>query len=595
MQDLSERVREFMGFYDETGEARVSLPLWLTLLSGVLGLLLGLFIGWVLWPVEWENIRPIHLDPDAKAQYVASVADAYVATGETQDSLDLAIRRLSGLNVRQDLGLTYKYFGGDLVADEYAQSAQFDHAIRLDNLDRLSYALNIDPAIAIASVDMSGIATRESSTLDETGLTTNGQQSTEQSLDLLPSAGQGASTTEGGGFDFGQALRLGFTCLTALALILGGLYIGYSWLKNRREDEYLDDSAPSDKIGRYRDKPKAGTSGRADDQDVDEFDDYDYQDDDDGDFNEPITEYDPQRSYDEPDENWQTGIEEINPYRPAAAQSAPQEIAPFDPEDDSRGYDTDYATGSVSSTAAIGAAAIGTAATGAAAYHQASAAEAPASQQDWQQTQPQRSPSTAPQNYQQNHQQAPPSSSPATISGTPTPVARTGPADKIDPANVGFGKVLTQFTARYQRGTQQYEQQRAIVAPDNMDRGNTDGLNIGEYGMGVNIKNGILQSDAENVIALDVWLFDKTDQQGPRNQTRVLISEYVIDQDLSDTIMRDDVANIPPLVPQKHEEFEIRGTSLRLICKVIEAVYVSSGDMKGVFESVAVDMTVIHG
>lgn len=162
------------------------------------------------------------------------------------------------------------------------------------------------------------------------------------------------------------------------------------------------------------------------------------------------------------------------------------------------------------------------------------------------------------------------------------------------PNSVLSGEVLAQFTARYQRGTQQYEQQRNIVAPSDMNRGSAEGLLIGEYGMGTNMKGGILQNDPDNVIALDVWLFDKTDQQGPRNQTRVLISEHVIDHDLADKVMSDGTSSVAPIVPQRGDEFEIRGKSLRLLCKVIEASYVKGGEMNGVFDSIAVDMTVMH-
>lgn len=565
MQDLIERVRELMGFYDEPGESRVSRPLWLTLLSGLLGLLFGLFIGWVLWPVEWENIRPTHLDPDSKAQYIAAVADAYVANGETQEARDLAGNRLTGMDVRQDLGLAYKYYIGDLVDDEYGQSARFDRENRLQNLDRLAYALNIDPAVAITSVDMSGIATREPGTVDNGGISVDG----DQSVDLLTDDGQGAVAAESSGFNLGQAVQLAFTCLFALALILGGLYLLNYWWNRRQQGDEFDDSDTSGGIGPYRDKPRVGGG-----QDDDEDDDFD--DDDDGDFDDYIEGHDPHRSY-EPEDSWQTAVDEVNPYQPDV-QSATRPVSSYDSESSNGGFNAAPQARQNSGVASSGvvAAAGGAAAAGAAAFRREATVDSP-----------------APQQVRQPFSQSDSSILPPEIDGgSRTPTMRTAPT--APPVDASTGTVLTQFTARYQRGTQQYEQQRTLIAPNNTGQNSPEGLNIGECGMGVNIKNGILQSDAENVIALDVWLFDKTDQQGPRNQTRVLISEYVVDHDLSDAITRDDVGNFAPIVPQKGDTFEIHGNSLRLLCKVIEAVYVKSGDMMGVFESITVDMTVIH-
>ena len=247
MQDLLERVREFMGFYDDTTESRVPLSLWSTLLSAVLGLLLGLFIGWVLWPVQWENIRPIHLDPDARSQYIASIADTYVASGETPAAKELAIRRLAGMDTLNDIGLAYKYFGGELLDDGYAQSAQPDGDVRIFNLNRLSYALNIDPTVAINSVDMSGIAISDDTTTDSAGGIVDGQISTDQTLDLQSNeeADAAATATASGGTSLGDTLRLGFICLTAIALILGGLYLLNYWWKNRTLSDEVDELNPS--------------------------------------------------------------------------------------------------------------------------------------------------------------------------------------------------------------------------------------------------------------------------------------------------------------------------------------------------------------
>ena len=43
----------------------------------VLGLLLGMLVFWVVFPVEWTDARSYDLAPDARAEYVALVADSF--------------------------------------------------------------------------------------------------------------------------------------------------------------------------------------------------------------------------------------------------------------------------------------------------------------------------------------------------------------------------------------------------------------------------------------------------------------------------------------------------------------------------------------
>lgn len=50
--------------------------------GAVLGLLLGLAVGWWWWPVRWENSTPANLRPDFQGDYIGWVADGYGATGD---------------------------------------------------------------------------------------------------------------------------------------------------------------------------------------------------------------------------------------------------------------------------------------------------------------------------------------------------------------------------------------------------------------------------------------------------------------------------------------------------------------------------------
>lgn len=67
---------------------------WLYLALGlVLGAALGLFIGWVVWPVRYYDTIPAVLAPDYKDEYVLLVALSY----SVDRNLDLAERRLAAL------------------------------------------------------------------------------------------------------------------------------------------------------------------------------------------------------------------------------------------------------------------------------------------------------------------------------------------------------------------------------------------------------------------------------------------------------------------------------------------------------------------
>jgi hypothetical protein len=67
---------------------------WLYLALGlVLGAALGIFIGWVVWPVQYYDTVPAVLAPDYKDEYVLLVALSY----SVDHDLDLAKRRLAAL------------------------------------------------------------------------------------------------------------------------------------------------------------------------------------------------------------------------------------------------------------------------------------------------------------------------------------------------------------------------------------------------------------------------------------------------------------------------------------------------------------------
>ena len=57
----------------------------IALVSGaLLGLLLGLAIGWWWWPVEWTNSTPGNLRSDFQSDYIAWVSEQYASTGDLE-------------------------------------------------------------------------------------------------------------------------------------------------------------------------------------------------------------------------------------------------------------------------------------------------------------------------------------------------------------------------------------------------------------------------------------------------------------------------------------------------------------------------------
>jgi L-fucose isomerase-like protein len=69
--------------------------LWV-IVGAVAGLILGLLIGWVWWPVEWQGGAANVLSQEAQIDYVSTVADAYAAYS-TPEALALAQERLAAL------------------------------------------------------------------------------------------------------------------------------------------------------------------------------------------------------------------------------------------------------------------------------------------------------------------------------------------------------------------------------------------------------------------------------------------------------------------------------------------------------------------
>lgn len=161
---------------------------------GLLGLLLGLFIGWVVWPVERSNGTLDDLRPDLRAHYLAALADSYVAAGGQNPEITLA-------RVGQMQNPT------DAIADAirfYQANPSAASAVSEINLRTLAAALGEDEAI-IRSIQGEGAAQPGQGIIAD-----------EPAVGWLPWL---------------------IVTITALLLVVGGLWIAYQLLLRRHQEE----------------------------------------------------------------------------------------------------------------------------------------------------------------------------------------------------------------------------------------------------------------------------------------------------------------------------------------------------------------------
>ncbi len=101
--------------------------------GAVLGLLLGLAIGWWWWPVEWTNSTPGNLRSDFQSDYVLWVAERYATTGDLEE-------------VRSKLGAEYWKEGQ--LAETLERLAQEQGGEEATRLRALAHALEETPSAA---------------------------------------------------------------------------------------------------------------------------------------------------------------------------------------------------------------------------------------------------------------------------------------------------------------------------------------------------------------------------------------------------------------------------------------------------------------
>lgn len=123
---------------------------------------------------------------------------------------------------------------------------------------------------------------------------------------------------------------------------------------------------------------------------------------------------------------------------------------------------------------------------------------------------------------------------------------------------------------KYVAGSQQLDWTRNIPGP------NAD-VYLGEYGVGVSERYGILNNDPDQVVAMEVYIFDKSDDKNLSTVGRIILSEY------ADTHLRKhferEKDRLGPIVAQPNTLLQLETRQFLLLCKIVDVAY-----RDGIFE-----------
>jgi hypothetical protein len=116
----------------------IALPL--IIVAGVLGIGVGLLLGWQVWPVQWYDTDPSDLRPAHQATFVELVADSYAVTGKA----DIAARRLLELT---DKDTSWAQVASLVESTAAERATAGDEAAAL-RIRRMAQAAKLPPADA---------------------------------------------------------------------------------------------------------------------------------------------------------------------------------------------------------------------------------------------------------------------------------------------------------------------------------------------------------------------------------------------------------------------------------------------------------------
>lgn len=512
---------------------------YVTLAVGVLlGFVLGLIIAWGIFPVQWTNAWPGDLTQEARAQYLAAVAESYVYYGDAE-AAELARNRLFDLNenLGEEIAAAQAYF---------LDNPQRNSRVYVSNLGQLAQALNVESPDIIVDVPA-----------------TEGAE-----VAAIP------QPADAGVGDTVRAwVNWTLTLLAALLLVGGGIYIIGRLNQRRRSGsvDYVEDDEPggfdeeAPNYGAAGRNPfmrpaggaqRRGTPGTAVDaspgapRSPEEYG-FAAEDEDETVFSQgrAMTEDGPSREGEPLDDEAYTADRQR---QSGAASNKASYDAPF--EDDRE--DAEFGRSSAAATD----------------FADYDDDEYEDDEYEEVYVDPPRRETVIDQaDFDEEALEEP-----------LMPASTASRVAQPEPANLS---TLDSFTVQFQAGMLDYDQSYSILDPNG-------GRYIGDCGMGINMKNGVLQDSPESVIALDVWLVDKMQDKSYSSQTRVLICEYVEDHNLDSAFTRERPNDPSPFVPHPGTKFQLRGPSLLLDCEVLEADYVTDGENVGIFQNLKINLTV---
>lgn len=494
--------------------ARIGRNALIALAAGiVIGLALGLLVGWVWWPVDWQGATATttassSLDPDIKYSYMGAVADAYAANPNSSAATALAAQRISAL-------------GGDMPTHFREALAYYGSqptgSTQVSNLTALASVVGVPlqgPTGGVIATEVVG--------------------TTPQPTTAAPASGTAGNAGWGGWV---------VVLLAALLLIGGGGYILWRVAQQRVPSDETTTAFADEEIGggtsattagfdrsSLSPLPAAGASVAA------------------GSAPRPRPAptggpfgFDP-----EGDDDVYPPSATRSPANPGgAAPTSADDVDAEDDDDDSLDVYPPAATGYVT---AVGASAPFT-----------------GSRSD-------------------PRQSSMPTSSEHATDTTNAPAAgvtaRSATLPSLKPAVPSRYEryaPVDHHTATYQMGIIDFDYTKNVENPEGTGY-------IGEYGIGISNRHGLLDNNLEQVVALEVYLFDKTDETQLLTVTRALLSEYAHDN-LYNFFDREK-QSADPITAQIGTNFQLEGRQLLLDCTVKDVLYTS----QGVFKNVVVDM-----
>jgi hypothetical protein len=581
------------------------LPRWFWPAAAALGgLVLGLLIGWVWWPVQWTNATLAELSPAAKATYLSAVADAYMADGDPTNARAVLNERLAPLG--SDVGDVL------LGAIGWYQAQPTPDVVRINNLAMVAGELGapVDAATLAAGVPPPvGPDLAPGTAADRTATEALPAES-------VAATDAGESTGAGGAW-----WRWLLGLIGTAALIGGGFYLFRRATADMEPSDRFTpvpvpasqpatpppsartpsspapagQPTPTSAWSTTVVKPSAGPAvgpgdnlafdnEDLDDDFGDEDDDEAFADDLPAGVNDARLAFGPSDRVETAEE---LGSATISP-RYTTAQGAVNEAAVQPPAK----APSPWSRAGAAPAPQTGPASQAPVSTGVSAatsvkYDAPPTVNAPVPAKP--SALSRLATAVSPRMMVARQTTVPTgAAAAAAVAAAPAPARSsvapaTAPASKAAPVPTSTtGRtLLASRTCHYIAGTNGYIEAHTISDP----RSN---LYIGEFGMGVSLRNAALHSNPSQVIALEVWLTDNQNPADFSNQARVLLSDYAAGKDYAQALLKDRDGSVRTMMTRPGARFTLEGMHLILEGEIQEAQH----DEQGVFRSVRVNTSV---